>query len=289
VRSILAELKDLPQEAQKIATNIVDLKRENAQLKSDLKMLEEEGNGISQEDIDKEVRVHLDRQERVWMKERNRLIKILENIQGICERELENGVPMNPPTEFVQPPQRLEMHREPYRPLPDPTFGPERTRAISTADVKLGACERRVYTYLRNNTGRGFTKIQLGVITGYSATSGGFNNALSKLRTLGLIQGASGGSMMCGRIDDEVVIDGEPFSASAEAWGPKLPLCERTVYKFLWDHPDEEYTKEFVGDATNYSATSGGFNNALSKLNTLGLIERLPQGVVRLNPDIKDL
>jgi hypothetical protein len=58
---------------------------------------------------------------------------------------------------------------------------------------KLGKCEaaflREIYQ------AGGISKEALGVATGYSPTSSGFSNSLSKLRVLGLINGRSGGDL----------------------------------------------------------------------------------------------
>lgn len=308
VKAILAELVDLPEAAEKEAKTVKELKAALMSTKQELtrsislnsklvKSKQEPDPDAIKKLTDKAYALGVAASEHNFKKERDSwkrfkdsLYKRLAPILSEIREEATVGVIKEI---FTPPPQRLEKHAEPYRPSPpfEPEFGPGRTRAVSTDEVKLGACERRVYTYLRNNTGRAFTKIQLGVITGYSPTSGGFNNALSKLRTLGLIQGTSGGVMMCGRIDDEIVLpdSNEVFSADPMFWGPKLGACERTIYQFLWNRPTEEFSKEYLAEQTGYSPTSGGFNNALSHLNTLGLIERMPQGMICFNPAIKDL
>lgn len=54
---------------------------------------------------------------------------------------------------------------------------------------KLGRCEREVLRYLWNCNGTETSKESVATGAGYAVDSGGFNNALSKLRTLELISG----------------------------------------------------------------------------------------------------
>jgi hypothetical protein len=42
-------------------------------------------------------------------------------------------------------------------------------------------------------------------------------------------------------------------------------------------------------ERTEYSVNSGGFNNSLSELSALGLIERMPGGSIRINPEVLNL
>ena len=61
------------------------------------------------------------------------------------------------------------------------------------------------------------------------------------------------------------------------------------IYQYLWDNAQGEMrSKEDIATATFYSAGSGGFNNALSRLNTIGLIERTPEGI-RVSPNLMNL
>jgi hypothetical protein len=51
---------------------------------------------------------------------------------------------------------------------------------------KLGGMPKKIYETLLQHR-EGLTKAQIGLMTGYSYTSGSFFNAVSKLRTMGLI------------------------------------------------------------------------------------------------------
>lgn len=69
-----------------------------------------------------------------------------------------------------------------------------------------------------------------------------------------------------------------------EGWKQRLPKCESAVFTWLMDNQGL-HSKEEVGEATQYSASSSGFNNAISRLNSLGLIIRR-DGSICLNEKI---
>jgi len=56
-------------------------------------------------------------------------------------------------------------------------------------------------------------------------------------------------------------------------WKGKLGKAERTILETLYEAYPNCLTKEEVAVRTDYSVGGGGFNNALSKLRTLELIE----------------
>jgi hypothetical protein len=133
---------------------------------------------------------------------------------------------------------------------------------------------------------KALSKNRLALIAGYSAKSGGFNNALSKLRTRGWIDGRGllavtpAGRKVIGRIP--------PLPSGTqlfEYWlqHPRLDKCSRAIVTALRD-ANGATSKATLARATGYSASSGGFNNALSKLRTLGIIEG--RGEIALAPDL---
>ncbi len=54
----------------------------------------------------------------------------------------------------------------------------------------------------------------------------------------------------------------------------KLNRCERSILSLLYNNPHREFTKVLIGLFAGYSHKSGGFNNALSHLNSFSLIQR---------------
>lgn len=148
----------------------------------------------------------------------------------------------------------------------------------------LGACERKILGFLAMKPGDYFTKIQIGTMTGYRQ-SGGFNNSLSKLTQMGLILRSGDGRIALDPSKDVSSLTDGVFHKLSD-WVHDLGACERAIYEMVLGHPDSLFQKEELAEKTGYRL-SGGFNNSLSRLNTLGLICRERGGSVRFNPEIR--
>ncbi len=153
---------------------------------------------------------------------------------------------------------------------------------------ELGACERKILGFLfAMPSDQSFTKVQIGAMTGYRHSSGGFNNALSKLSKAGLIERERGGNIRLSDAEVSHLVDSTPHTLAD--WIKKLGACERAIYEKILETPAVEWSKDQLGEETGYRSSSGGFNNALARLNTLGLIERQRGGTIRLNPEVQGL
>jgi len=151
---------------------------------------------------------------------------------------------------------------------------------------KLGKCEKKLYSFLYAYPDRAFTKSQIGAVTGYSCNSGGFNNALSRLGSLDLIN-KNGNSIQVKGMDSEIAT---AFDFSIKNISNVLNKCEKEIYEVLLNNPSEEFSKESLAELTQtkYSCNSGGFNNSLSRLKTLGLINKSGNSV-SLNQELLEL
>lgn len=157
---------------------------------------------------------------------------------------------------------------------------------VNSGYSNLGVCEKKILGFLAVSPDRSFSKVQVGAMTGYAHSSGGFNNAISKLsqasyivRNNGLLQLAPGAD-----VDSHLV--GVPHTL--QDWIGKLGTCERKIYESLLKDPSTSLDKVYVAEETGYSAGSGGFNNAISRLNTLGLIKRV-NGALQINDELVGL
>ncbi len=161
----------------------------------------------------------------------------------------------------------------------------------SQTGEKLQKCPLAILIFLATFSGRSFTNAQIGISTGYSPGSGGFNNALSKLNSLGLIIRNAGRISVNGAADYlQWTGPFEKIEYSLHTFQDKLSKCEREIYEVLLANPRKQFDKEDLAGNTpsDYSPGSGGFNNALSRLKTLELITR-DNGVIRLNPELLEL
>lgn len=167
----------------------------------------------------------------------------------------------------------------------EPVVFPAPRNMIESSE-KLGMCEKKIYSFLMQQPNRKFTKTQIGIATLYSPNSGGFNNALGKLNTLGMIV-REGTMIQAGAQGGEVVDVPDRFM---ETWVTKLGKCEGEILSALMSHPHDSFTKEEVATMTvsQYSSTSGGFNNSIGALNSLGLTIR-ENSHLRINPELLEI
>ena len=159
-------------------------------------------------------------------------------------------------------------------PASRPAPAPRREPAPDGEVPALSKAQRAILTVLAQFPG-GRTKRQLGMLTGYSSTGGGFNNALSSLRTSGLI---NRGEPVAATAEGITALGGdwEPLPEGpglAAHWLAQLSRAEGLVLRALLDAWPGSLTKAEVAERTGYAADGGGFNNALSRLRTLQLID----------------
>lgn len=159
----------------------------------------------------------------------------------------------------------------------------------SDDEVKLGKCEKAILSVLAQRA-RPTSKIQVGILSGYVASSGSFSNSLGKLNSLGCIR-KNGNNL-------EITPDGidaiqkmggyAQFPQETEAiqqyWLGWLPKAESLILKNLIDAFPEGLSKEQIMEKTGYS-NSGSFSNAIGKLNTLELIVK-GSGVITASEDL---
>ena len=146
---------------------------------------------------------------------------------------------------------------------------PPRTRG--SGDVKsMGKCERAILTVLAQH-GRS-SKTKIAACSGYSVGGGGFNNAVSACRTRGWLAGADPLNIT----DEGLTALGnwQPLPsgrALLQHWLGRLGKCEREILSALYKQG--QLHKADLAETTGYAASGGGFNNAISALRTLTLVE----------------
>lgn len=144
-------------------------------------------------------------------------------------------------------------------------------RVTDPALSTLPKAERRILTALAQHGA--CTKRKVAVLAGYALKGGGFNNAMSALRTQNFVTAGEpfditeSGVIALG--DYELLPTGD---ALLEYWLNTLPKAEQAILKAVAAAYPAALSKEDIAVATGYTAGGGGFNNALSKLRTLELV-----------------
>ena len=123
-------------------------------------------------------------------------------------------------------------------------------------------------------------------MTGYSANSGGFNNGIGKLISSGIITRQNGKLAALNASEFEDSNMRFNFNNIRNVLGK----CENEILDVLVRDPAHDFSKEDLAIKTQsgYSPTSGGFNNSLGRLNSLGLIQR-SNGSICLSNDAKEI
>lgn len=117
-------------------------------------------------------------------------------------------------------------------------------------------------------------KARLALIAGYSASGGGFNNALGALRTAGLIDGSDPISLTDAGLQLMVDVPALPTGqALLQHWlgHSSMTKATKAILQALADHGGSLSKTDLAAHA-GYEESGGGFNNALGSLRTLGLI-----------------
>ena len=295
IKSVLAKLSDLHKEAEVNMQDNVALRTRVRELegqlkrapkpKADEKALQTEFNR-GQAEVGKFMKRQFEAQARKHEAELKQTQVAVKALEGKLKRigavlgeevKLPTVVPVFEVRQPVQ--ERLVLHAPAHVSPP-----------VEIEGVKLDKCEAAAYSVLASNPGQVVSKIRIAVFSGYSVSSGGFRNAISHLVSLGLVERtASGLRAVESQLEQGLALLGgqvqEPFTIAQ--WFSKLGACERKIFQHLLERDGDVVDKVALAEATGYQATSGGFRNSLSRLNSLELIVREGAGV-KINPEISE-
>jgi DNA-binding transcriptional ArsR family regulator len=173
----------------------------------------------------------------------------------------------------VPPPSRDPAHHVILRSVPNE--GTSRDPEVADGS-KLPRAESSILKAIAQRHPRPCSRAQASLISGYSITSSSFSNALSALRSAGLIEGM-GDDMRLTHVG--LVCVGEvarPVSAQSmqDFWLSRLPKAEASLLALLINAYPKPLSKAELSSASGYSETSSSFSNALSALRTAELITR---------------
>lgn len=150
------------------------------------------------------------------------------------------------------------------------------SQAFKISDLKaqppLSKAEAAILRAFYWTRGETITPSKIGFYAGYSASSGGFNNALGKLRSSNFLFGwnlTTEGEKLAA-----TYARAKPSGKELREWlRPKLQRAENSILDVLLDVRGERLPSEKLAELSGYSANSGGFNNALGRLRTLEAVE----------------
>ncbi len=146
------------------------------------------------------------------------------------------------------------------------------SRPSTNGHTKLSPCERAILTALAQYGQLSLR--QAAITTGYSTASSTPGNATSRLRGLGLIDGANDAmtATSAGLKALGAYTQLPTGKALAEHWFGQLSPCETAILKQALFRYPKPVSLVQAATATGYSTDSSTPGNAASKLRTLGLI-----------------
>ena len=165
---------------------------------------------------------------------------------------------------------------------PEPVPAPPAGEGAS--DGRLGLAQRQILTVLAQHGQR--TTNQVALLTGRSHKGGGYRNALSTLRSSGLIEGR--GDIRITDAGRAALGSWEPLPPPGPGlidwWAQQLDKAPRLILQHLASTPHRDVPIAEIAEATEYSSAGGGFRNAISRLRSLDLATG--RGELRINPDL---
>ena len=285
IRGVLGKFADLPQEAEDEIRGLDEARRRIAELERQIKSTRNVhvAPAADQAAIERAITAAVERERASWrgkleqgkVRFRQTVAAVTSTGQSLAKvKELLEETERewaNPPVSVIAP--GFSVNHQPERTARAVN---DRVAAAESLDgpLKLAAGERRILTALAQYP-EGRSKIQVAVLTGYTAAGGGFNNYLGALRSRGLIEG-DGDRLMITETGIQSLGSWQPLPtgvALVDYWRSRLGKAERAILETLTEAYPAALTKEEVAARASYEANGGGFNNALGRLRTLELVQ----------------
>ena len=291
IKKLLKDVIDLPKEAEEELKTKIEFKKRIIELKRELRILKiskpkpiADINALERSRAQgiKEAEREIMKEVKFLRIENSNLINLMNKIGGLLKVKIVPRLEYSFQPKPLLNPQKSIVKDIPKIPVPN-VIRDDIVDDISD-EKELSICARKIYSFLYNHPERSFTKSNVGAFTGYSHKSGGFGNAISQLNKKGLIIKGKY-ALQVKEMDHEIA---EEFDFSKENIINNLAQCPTKIYRLLLDNPYQEYSKEEIAEITGYSVGSGGFGNAISKLNTLGLIQK-DNSSIKLNPELLEI
>lgn len=285
ILSVLKKLGDLPQEAKKEASSIVDLKQKIREIGS-----HRCPKITSREDIDNAVSIALKNQEQQFSKQAQQwtveINKCLQCFGDVFEK-IKKSVEARNSTE-----EGIRMRTLPVKYSAKVSNGPRKKESeliISNmplprfdGEKPLNGGSLRMLKVLVSRYPMKMTKTQLATFSNLSPRSGTFGTYLSLLRSRDLIVEESKLFQASQVGIDEIGETPNPPQTSQEVigmWREKLTGGARRMFDIMLEIYPQHISKEDLGNRAVVSPSGGSFSTYLSMLRSNGLIDVGREGV----------
>jgi hypothetical protein len=298
IKKVLAGLKDLPAEAQKEASTVLELQKQNRILTQEISTIKRNPKVTNPDDVKKAVQSALFNRDKFWgkeierwQKEINRCFKAFAEVYNLVERLQNFKFDPNLPTVIDQSAKTFTVNQDNapaifgslVKKIEKKNFEPG---TVVQIEGLLSGPEQRVLNAIAWMESIGNNEPELTAIAflaGYTFGGGGFNNAKGSLRTKGLVEY---------RADKIVLTDGGRALAQMPEGALTtqdlhkkvlgiLPGPEQKLLKPLLEAYPNDLSNEELAEQSGYALGAGGFNNPKGRLRSLGLVEYPGKGRVK--------
>ena len=278
IKKVLAELADLQEESEKEAKSLADLKKDNANLRRDLTLAKKQGGGISDKEVERKVQGAVIGLERLHQKEILSIIKkgdmglsLFKEISQKIERHI--GVVGNSPKQAQTIPQKYS------KPLKQEVRSqPVKHTVQIESDIPLRPGAIRILQELASRYPAGYTRSQVGLLTGYRPKGGTFSSYLSNLFRAGyldkrgeLLHATESG---IDRIGDNVPPAPTTHEEVMALWKKALRPGAYKILETVIEAGQHGIEKQEIANQLGYEAGGGTFSSYVSNLYRNSLITK---------------
>ena len=288
IREVVAQIGDLPKQADEEVRTIEAMQKEIHRLKREMMARSAPTRPVQTAQAVPKIETIVERVEVPIFRdgEVKALEAVSDQLVGVGNQLI--GV-SRAITEAVQAATKIRPSARVIRPS-SPTLLPNREKGVALTPTpllphsqtartgegeRLPRAERAILTVLTQYPD-GRTLNQVAILSGYAIGTGGFNNAIGALRSRRYIHG--------GREHLQITDDGldalgpvEPLPAGQDLidyWRRKLSKAERAAFDVLIEIYPAEIERDALAERAGYAPGTGGINNAMSRLCTLELAVR---------------
>lgn len=226
------------------------------------------------------------------------LVSIIDTLHQKSHTLDRIGIPVMPD---IPIPVKLELPKEvklpirtdniPAGPVVTSNVPPVITKSASASTENtepLGECPRKILAALAQSGGSASRK-KIAALSGYSVRKSTLRNGISALSRLGYVEKSGEGE----KITDAGLAalgDYEPLPTDHESllnhWMSEAGQCGGELLRELCNNYPNFISREYLGERTGYDNTKSTLRNGISKLNSLGLIEKNSKNEIRASEEL---
>lgn len=311
IKQLLTAFSDLPQEAEKEIKTLEDHKKKIQELNAEIRNLKHASTISSAPKIDPQA---MQKAEQIGFQkgfkecERQMMpfVKTLKTTLATCgavflkitslgidaiNEDIANLGRQMPDLKVPEGPREVFSHVPPmaFTKIVQSPFQSTNSLQIDSGGVLAPAELRVLYAILQCRNHRG-TKKKIAIMCEYAESGGAFRNIKGRLRASGYVQYEGDDLVATEKAVQEFpnhpTLPDTPDEIF-QHWCSKLAPAEVKIFTVIFN-AQSPISKDAVAGQAGYDAAGGAFRNIMGRLRTLGLIEYLPDKMVRTSREIME-